>query len=147
MSGLVRVRGKGKKERLTPVLANPALAAIRRYWDLLPESPVAATPVFLSEAGKPSPLSARILQVRLKRHLMAAGLDPGITPHHLRHSYATRTCWMPGRGFAAAFRRTVRARASGHDPGLYPPDHSTLPQARLYQVTPTPGREQDKHRA
>jgi integrase/recombinase XerC len=85
---LVRVRGKGKKERLTPI-GEPALAAIRRYWNLLPEAPAPSAPVFLSDAGKPYPLSARILQVRLKRHLMVAGLDPGITPHHLRHSYAT----------------------------------------------------------
>ena len=35
------------------------------------------------------PIAARTLQSRLKQHLAAAGLDPAITPHKLRHSYAT----------------------------------------------------------
>ena len=85
---MLRVRGKGKKERLVPI-GTPALDAIRRYWDLLPQAPSGNAPVFLAERRQPSPLSPRILQARLKRHLAVAGLDPGITPHKLRHSYAT----------------------------------------------------------
>lgn len=85
---LVRVRGKGKKERLVPV-GEPALAAIRNYWSLLAKPPVGEAPVFASETRNPGPLSARILQQRLKRHLVVAGLDPQLTPHKLRHSYAT----------------------------------------------------------
>jgi integrase/recombinase XerC len=45
--------------------------------------------VFLAESKKPRPLSARMLQVRLKKYLALAGLDPSLTPHKLRHSYAT----------------------------------------------------------
>jgi len=85
---LVRVRGKGKKERLIPI-GETALNVIRAYWDLLPQHPAGVAPVFLANAGKRTPVSARLLQLRLKKHLATAGLDPNLTPHKLRHSYAT----------------------------------------------------------
>ena len=85
---MVRVRGKGKKERLVPIGA-PALEAIKSYWSLLEQAPAGNAPVFLGETGKAAPLSARILQSRMKKHLAVAGLDPKLTPHKLRHSYAT----------------------------------------------------------
>jgi integrase/recombinase XerC len=46
-------------------------------------------PVFLAHPNKPEPMYPRVIQLRLKRHLAAAGLDPNLTPHKLRHSYAT----------------------------------------------------------
>ncbi len=85
---LVRVRGKGKKERQVPIGA-PALQAIQLYWDQLPEAPAGPRPVFLPSTGISRPIGPRILQLRLKQHLISAGLDPAITPHKLRHSYAT----------------------------------------------------------
>ncbi len=85
---LVRVRGKGKKERLVPI-GQTALAAIRDYWSLLPQSPAGESPVFLANPKKRTPISARHLQLRLKKYLALAGLDPSLTPHKLRHSYAT----------------------------------------------------------
>jgi integrase/recombinase XerC len=85
---MVRVRGKGKKERLVPIGA-PALEAIKSYWSLLEQPPAGSAPVFSGETEKAAPLSARILQSRLKKHLAVAGLDPKLTPHKLRHSYAT----------------------------------------------------------
>jgi len=85
---LVRVRGKGRKERLVPIGA-PALEAIRKYWQTLPTPPSSADPVFLRSRKSLQPISSRTLQVRLKQHLATAGLDPQLTPHKLRHSYAT----------------------------------------------------------
>lgn len=85
---LVRVRGKGKKERLVPIGAT-ALAAIQQYWARLAEPPGAAEPVFLSTLGGRRALSPRMFQARLKHYLVTAGLDPHLTPHKLRHSYAT----------------------------------------------------------
>lgn len=84
---LVRVRGKGRKERLVPI-GEPALAAIRTYWQTLPNLPTGQAPVFLSQS-RTGPITPRDLQRRLKRYLVVAGLDPDITPHKLRHSYAT----------------------------------------------------------
>jgi integrase/recombinase XerC len=85
---LVRVRGKGRKERLVPI-GEPALNAIRSYWSLLERAPAGNAPVFLSQSGSGGQLSPRVLQERLKTHLATAGLDPHLTPHKLRHSYAT----------------------------------------------------------
>jgi len=85
---LVRVRGKGKKERLIPV-GETALKAIRQYWQVLGEPPGVGMPVFLAKASQPHAVSPRDLQLRLKKYLAVAGLDPGLTPHKLRHSYAT----------------------------------------------------------
>lgn len=85
---LVRVRGKGKKERLVPI-GQPALNAIREYWAHLPQPPGSGHPVFLAGPRKLNAISARSLQLRLKKHLALAGLDPHLTPHKLRHSYAT----------------------------------------------------------
>ena len=84
----VRVRGKGNKERLVPIGA-PALQAIEAYWRQLSEPPAPSMPVFLAHPHKPAPMYPRLVQLRLKRHLAAAGLDPNLTPHKLRHSYAT----------------------------------------------------------
>ena len=86
--GLLRIRGKGKKERLTPV-GQPALDAIRDYWRRRRYAPQPQMPVFLAGEKKVSPLTPRAIQMRLKRYLAAAGLDPRITPHKLRHTFAT----------------------------------------------------------
>jgi integrase/recombinase XerC len=85
---LVRVRGKGKKERQLPIGA-PALEAIRAYWRKLGGAPSGPMPVFLRNPKELLPMYPRLLQLRLKRYLELAGLDPHLTPHKLRHSYAT----------------------------------------------------------
>ena len=85
---LVRVRGKGRKERLIPI-GEPALEAIRGYWNLLPQTPSGESPVFLAGRRRHALISPRYLQFRLKKYLALAGLDPHLTPHKLRHSYAT----------------------------------------------------------
>jgi len=85
---IVRVRGKGKKERLVPI-GQPALMAIQDYWNTLKQPPSGASPVFFSETKLHSPLAPLQLSRRLKIFLALAGLDPHLTPHKLRHSYAT----------------------------------------------------------
>ena len=85
---MVQVRGKGKKERLVPI-GQPALVAIQTYWDHLPVRPVGTAPVFFADPEKRRAMYPRLVQLRLKRYLEAAQLDPHMTPHKLRHSYAT----------------------------------------------------------
>jgi len=85
---LVRVRGKGKKERLVPI-GKTALKAIESYWSTLKPPPSGESPVFFVETRKNTTLQPIQLSRRLKQYLVIAGLDPGLTPHKLRHSYAT----------------------------------------------------------
>jgi integrase/recombinase XerC len=85
---LVRVRGKGKKERVVPI-GEPALRAIENYWLMLPNRPAGGEAVFQGETSRRAALQPQMVQTRLKKYLVQAGLDPHLTPHKLRHSYAT----------------------------------------------------------
>jgi len=85
---VVRVRGKGKKERLVPI-GTPALEAIHAYWEHRTAPVEGNWAVFSAHRGKATPLSSRTVQLRLKKYLCSAGLDPNMTPHKLRHSFAT----------------------------------------------------------
>jgi site-specific recombinase XerD len=105
--GEVRVTGKGRKERIS-LLGRPARGALARYLDEgRPEllgraagaatdaagSPAASGPapdsgtLFLNHQG--SPLGARGIRYRLERLRVAAGLPEGVSPHTIRHSFAT----------------------------------------------------------
>lgn len=86
--------GKGRKERIG-LLGRPAIDALRAYLDLgrpiLLDRAAADAPepaqVFLNHAG--GPLGVRGLRYRLDRLCRAAGLPLGVSPHTLRHSFAT----------------------------------------------------------
>lgn len=79
----VRVFGKGAKERLCPV-GGPALEAVSRYRR---EAGVHAGPLFLNKSRRR--LSARSVWLAMKKYLRAAGLPASLSPHKLRHSFAT----------------------------------------------------------
>lgn len=82
----LRIRGKGGKERVVPVL--PAIrTAIARYRDLCPFPIEPAGPLFLSKTGKP--LGPRPIQRVMETLRIQLGLGPRATPHALRHSFAT----------------------------------------------------------
>lgn len=81
---LVRVRGKGKKERLA-ALGGPAIETLQKYLEVRARS--ARGPLFVNRFG--GRMTARSMQRMLKKYLIAAGLDPSLTPHKLRHSFAT----------------------------------------------------------
>jgi site-specific recombinase XerD len=90
--GEIRVIGKGRKERIG-LLGRPAVAALTAYLDhgrpILAERGAAdaSGQVFLNQAG--APLGVRGLRYRLDRLCRAAGLPEGVSPHTLRHSFAT----------------------------------------------------------
>ena len=92
--GELRVIGKGRKERIG-LLGRPARAAMAAYLEdgrptLVERGAGASAPptqVFLNQHGEP--LGVRGLRYRLDRLRRRAGLPDGVSPHTLRHSFAT----------------------------------------------------------
>jgi len=83
--GLVRVLGKGSKERIVPV-GRQAKEALRLYLDER-NAPPNGEPLFLNHRG--GRLTPRSIQRHLKKYLLMAGILKEATPHSLRHSFAT----------------------------------------------------------
>ncbi len=91
----MRVRGKGKRERIVPV-GTHALAAVKKYMGMVVADTRFATLWPSNGAGKPlfmnkhgGRLSSRSVRRKLDKYLKMAGMDPKISPHTLRHSFAT----------------------------------------------------------
>jgi integrase/recombinase XerD len=88
--GVLRVRGKGNKERLVP-MGEEAQHWLEQY--LAQARPKLAgkrllEPLFLSRAGEP--LSRQQFWTTVKKMAVRAGIDPArVSPHGLRHSFAT----------------------------------------------------------
>lgn len=99
LAGVLKVRGKGNKERFC-LLGEPAakaLAAVLERRDAVAfpsRAPRAAPgtrkkeqPLFVSSRG--GKLTPRSMERMMKHYLIAANLNPAISPHALRHSFAT----------------------------------------------------------
>ncbi|MBV9521794.1 MAG: tyrosine recombinase XerC, partial [Alphaproteobacteria bacterium] len=85
-AGMVRILGKGNKERLVPVL--PAVAAaIADYLAHCPHRLPADGPLFVGVRG--GPLHPRLVQRRMAELRRSLDLPQSATPHALRHSFAT----------------------------------------------------------
>ena len=88
-AGFINVIGKGNKERVVP-LGRKAVAALERYLSVgrprlvTPRSPAS---VFLTKRG--TPFAPVTLWLRIKQRVRRAGLSRNVTPHMLRHSFAT----------------------------------------------------------
>jgi integrase/recombinase XerD len=88
-SGFITVIGKGNKERVVP-LGRKATDALHRYLGSgRPKLVTRRSPanVFLTQRG--TPFSAVTLWLRIKKRVRLAGIERNITPHMLRHSFAT----------------------------------------------------------
>ena len=88
-AGFINVIGKGNKERIVP-LGRQAVAALKRYLEagrpklVTPRSPAN---VFLTKRG--TPFAAVTLWLRIKQRVRRSGIERNVTPHMLRHSFAT----------------------------------------------------------
>lgn len=89
-AGVIRVRGKGKRERLA-LLGPYAVRALRKYLAVRKIHPREAqgddAPVFVNRFGRR--LTTRSVARMLEKYLRQTGLDLRTTPHSLRHSFAT----------------------------------------------------------
>jgi integrase/recombinase XerC len=89
-AGILRIRGKGRRERLSPIGSYAARAlrrwlAVRRLHRRQPAGPKA--PVFVNRFGRR--LTTRSVGRMLEKYLKLTGLDARTSPHSLRHSFAT----------------------------------------------------------
>jgi integrase/recombinase XerC len=88
---VVHIRGKGKKERIAPISAS-ALQVIQHYMEFRNKRAQSnpnfdSRVLFVNKHGKR--LSTRSVRRKMDKYLKTAGLDPAISPHTLRHSFAT----------------------------------------------------------
>lgn len=85
-TGSARVLGKGRKERICP-LGDAAMAVLKKFRDTQAKDTAREAPVLVTERhGRMTPAEVQKL---VKRYLALADLPMDITPHKLRHSYAT----------------------------------------------------------
>ena len=87
----VSLLGKGSKERIVPIY-EAAAGWLRRYLEegrprLVRARPDGTDALFVSTRG--NPMSADALRTSFERHVALAGLDAGLTPHAMRHTFAT----------------------------------------------------------
>ena len=88
---VVHVRGKGKKERIAPI-GSSALQVIQHYMEYRNKRAqnnvnFDSKVLFVNKHGRR--LSTRSVHRKMDKYLKMAGLDPAISPHTLRHSFAT----------------------------------------------------------
>lgn len=95
LARIIKVRGKGKKERLAPI-GSFAINAIQLYMNAKAQPPLSPPfnkggrggfPLFLNKYG--GRLTTRSIARMLEKYLRLAGLHQGASPHSLRHSFAT----------------------------------------------------------
>ena len=95
---LLRVEGKGKKERIVP-MGTPALASLKSYLDLrtpegfgLNRDSMDGEALFLNSRGKR--LTSRSINRIIKKYILLGSLSLDVSPHSLRHAFATHLLEM-----------------------------------------------------
>ncbi len=89
-AGFINVIGKGNKERVVP-LGRKAVEAIQRYLGNAgrPKLVTVKSPANLFITRRGTPFAANTMWLRIKNRVQRAGIARNITPHMLRHSFAT----------------------------------------------------------
>ncbi len=107
-SGILRVHGKGKKERIAPV-GSYATRALDQWMDVREPDPNGrpedTAAIFLNRFGRR--LTTRSIGRMLEKHIKTAGLSQQTSPHTLRHSFATALA-------NAGVPEEIRMKLTGH---------------------------------
>lgn len=88
-AGYVRTLGKGSKERIVP-MGDKAIGAVKEYLtDVRPQLAKRTNSVYLFLNSRGFPLTRQGFWKIIKKHGMEAGIKKKITPHRIRHSFAS----------------------------------------------------------
>lgn len=124
LGDMLRIRGKGGRDRLVPVLP-VAAAAVEAYRALMPFPPDPVAPLFRGVRG--GALNPRHVQQAMANARMQLGLPATATPHALRHSFATHLLEAGGD------LRTIQ-ELLGHATLATTQVYTGVDQARLMEV-------------
>lgn len=124
LAQMLRIRGKGGKERLVPVIP-AAGAAVARYAQLCPYLPQRGRALFRGVRG--GPLDQRIVTRMMQTVRARLGLPASATPHALRHSFATHL--LSAGGDLRAIQELL-----GHASLSTTQGYTALDSARLMEV-------------
>lgn len=86
-TGLIKIMGKGRKERYVQVATKEVLAVLRKYYELNAETIKISGYFFINNRG--SRYTEQSMRLMLKKYTELAGIQRNITPHMFRHSFAT----------------------------------------------------------
>ena len=86
-SGLLRIMGKGGKERYIQIASSETLDILRRYYEANKEEIKKCGFLFVNSRG--NRYTEQSIRIMLKKHAQLAGIKRKITPHMFRHSVAT----------------------------------------------------------
>lgn len=121
---VLRIRGKGDKERIVPVLP-AARAAVAEYVRLCPYPAEAGQPLFRGKRG--GALNPRLISRAMEQARMALGLPSSATPHAMRHSFATHL--LAAGGDLRAIQELL-----GHASLATTQIYTAVDQARLMEI-------------
>jgi integrase/recombinase XerC len=121
---VLRITGKGNKQRLVPVLP-VARSAVDSYLRLCPYNQTPDGPLFLGQRG--GPLNPRMIQKAVQQARMQLGLPASATPHAMRHSFATHL--LAAGGDLRAIQELL-----GHASLSTTQAYTAVDQARLMEV-------------
>jgi integrase/recombinase XerC len=124
LGDVLRMRGKGGKTRLVPVIG-AAKHAVAAYQKLNPHSDHPDDPLFRGARG--AALNPRLIQRVMERARLQLGLPASATPHALRHSFATHLLAAGGD------LRTIQ-ELLGHASLSTTQAYTAIDQARLMEV-------------
>lgn len=121
---VLRIRGKGDKERLVPVLP-AARDAVADYVRLCPYPPEPGLPLFRGKRG--GALNPRLISRAMEQARLSLGLPASATPHAMRHSFATHL--LAAGGDLRAIQELL-----GHASLATTQIYTAVDQARLMEV-------------
>lgn len=124
LAEVLRIKGKGGKERLVPVIA-VARRAVENYRKLCPIPVTPDSPLFLGVRG--GALNPRLIQRVMEKSRLQLGLPASATPHAMRHSFATHLLEAGGD------LRTIQ-ELLGHASLSTTQAYTAVDQARLMEV-------------